>query len=114
MALFKYQCVYFGALSGGYTRQSRNPGSYAGFFTLTSDKNDPGTNHLQPGTSFHLPMALYPDAHISQGGETYNFSFINVSGLTEGGLTSFSASTPPSGHVSNDVNAVLQVLVVYI
>jgi hypothetical protein len=114
MALFKYQCVYFGVQTGGYTRQSRNPGSVGGFLPLNSSKNDPGTNFLQPGSPFHLPMSLYPDAQITEGGSTYNFSFINVSGLTSGGATSFSASAPPSGHVSNDASAVLQVLVVYL
>jgi hypothetical protein len=114
MALFKYQCVYFGVQTGGYTRQSRNPSSVGGFLPLVSSKNDPGTNFLQPGSPFHLPMSLYPDATITNGGETYDFSFINVSGLTSGGATSFNASAPPSGHVSNDASAVLQVLVVYL
>jgi hypothetical protein len=114
MALFKYQCVYFGVETGGYTRQSRNPAAIGGFLPLNSSKNDPGTNFLQPGSAFHLPMNLFPDAQITQGGGTYDFSFINVSGLTTGGATSFVASAPPSGLVSNDPNAVLQVLVVYI
>jgi len=114
MALFKYQCVYFGVQTGGYTRQSRNPSSVGGFLPLASSDNDPGTNFLQPGSPFHLPMSLYPDATITDGGATYDFSFINVSGLTTGGATSFDASAPPSGHVSTDPNAVLQVLVVYL
>jgi len=114
MALFKYQCVYFGVETGGYTRQSRNPSSVGGFLPLNSPKNDPGTNFLQPGSSFHLPQNQYPDAQITQGGAKYDFSFINVSGLTTGGATSFNIALPPHGHVSNDPSAVLQVLVVYI
>jgi hypothetical protein len=114
MALFKYQCVYFGVQSGGYTRQSRNPSSYAGFMPLNSSKNDPGTNFLQPGSPFHLPSSQYPDPTITQGGATYSFSFINISGLTTGGATSFNIASPPSGTVSNDASAVLQVLVVYL
>jgi hypothetical protein len=114
MALFKYQCVYFGVETGGYTRQSRNPGSVGGFMPLNSSKNDPGTVHLEHSTPFSLQPALYPDLQIVQNGETYDFSFINVSGLTTGGATSFNASMPPTGTVSADINAVLQVLVVYV
>ncbi len=114
MALFKYQCVYFGVETGGYTRQSRNPSSVGGFLPLNSNKNDPGTYFLQPGKTYHLPSLLYPDQQITQGGQKYDFSFINISGLTTGGATSFNIAVPPSGKVSNDPNAVLQVLVVYV
>jgi hypothetical protein len=84
------QYVYFGS-SGGHTRQPRATPSYGGF-TPIPGLNPSGTATLATSTPFQPGPA---EATLTVGALNLAFAFTSVSGCTEGGLTSFVASTPP-------------------
>lgn len=95
MPTLTIQYVYFGA-SGPHTRQPRATSSYGGF-TPIPGLNGPGTATLTTGTAYQ-PGPADPTITITSvtPNLTLNFAFVNVCGCTEGGLTSFVASTPPA------------------
>jgi hypothetical protein len=102
MPTLTYQYVYFA--SGPHTRQPRSasgPGGFALIQTL------PGGT-LSSGDTF---VASPQPASQTVGGNTFPFSFMNVSGGKDGGVTSFSASAPPASITVASANIV--VLVVY-
>jgi len=109
MPTLTYEYVYFAA-GGSHTRQPRTITSYGGF-TPIPGLNTSGTATLVTGTPFQVSPAALPASEVV-GGVTYNFSFVNVSGLTEGGRTSFDHNVaPPSGTVGATP---VKVLVVYL
>lgn len=89
MPTLTIQYVYFGA-SGSHTRQPRAITSYGGFTPIPG--LGPGTATLMTGTAYQPAPALET---ITVGTLTVQFAFVNVCGCTEGGLTSYVASTPP-------------------
>jgi hypothetical protein len=89
MPTLTIQYVYFGA-SGIHTRQPRAITSYGGFTPIPG--LGPGTATLMTGTAYQPGPAL---PSVTVGSLTLQFAFVNVCGCTEGGLTSFVASTPP-------------------
>ncbi len=109
MPTLTYQYVYFAA-GGSHTRQPRVINAYGGF-TPIPGLNSGGAATLQTNTSFQVPAAALPASEMING-TVYNFSFVNVTGLNGGGLTSFDHNTPPpSGTVGS---APVKVLVVYL
>lgn len=102
MPTLTYQYVYFA--SGPHTRQPRSASGPGGFSLI---QTLPGGT-LTSGDTF---VASAQPATQTVGGETYPFSFMNVSGGTGGGVTSFSASAPPGSVTVGSANIV--VLVVY-
>ena len=66
---------------------------------------------MQTGTSFQISAAALPASEVIGDG-TYNFSFVNISGLVEGSQTSFDNTVaPPAGTVGTNA---ITVLVVYL
>ena len=101
------QYVYFGS-SGAHTRQPRATTSYGGFSPIPG-LNPSGTATLTTGTPYQAGPV---EPALSIGGVDYSFAFQSVSGCTQGGLTSFVASTPPA--VGTVGTAPVVVLVVYV
>lgn len=109
MPTLTYEYVYFAA-GGSHTRQPRVINSYGGFTPIPS-LNSAGSATLQTGTSFQISPAALPASELIAG-VTYHFSFVNVSGLTQGGLNSFDHNVaPPAGTVGTSP---VKVLVVYL
>jgi len=109
MPTLTYEYVYFAA-GGSHTRQPRVINNYGGF-TPIPGLNSAGSATLQTGTSFQISPAALPASELIAG-VTYNFSFVNVSGLNQGGLNSFDHNVaPPAGTVGTTP---VKVLVVYL
>ena len=104
-----YEYVYFGA-GGAHTRQPRATNAYGGF-TPIPGLNSSAPQTLASNTQFGVPGAfLLPTVTVAE--TTYYFAFVNVSGLQEGGLTSFDHNVPPpNGTVGTNP---VKVLVVYL
>jgi hypothetical protein len=105
-----YDYVYFGGGSS-HTRQPRSstgPGGFTLIYSLPGGTADAG-NTFGPGAQ---------PASLVNGGITYEFAFMNVSGgtpagqTTSSGVTSFTPSTPPPPVTVG--TAPIVVLVVYI
>lgn len=96
--------VYFGA-SGAHTRQPRTITSYGGFTPI------PGLNPGPSGTLVSGTSYTPGTADPTEMGATLAFSFVNMSGCEEGPLTSYSASSPPTGTVGSDPISVLYVYI---
>jgi hypothetical protein len=101
-----YNYVYF--KFGRHTRQPRV--SNGGFVPV------PGLpaitlSNVQPPSAIQVSPGFLPLSWI-EGGVTYSFSFVNVSGGTGGGGTSFDASMPPPAATVG--TAPIVVLVVYL
>ncbi len=109
MPSLTYEYVYFGS-NGPHTRQPRATNSYGGF-TPVPGLNSSAPQTLAPATQFGVPSAfLLPT--VTVGNTTYKFAFVNVSGLTEGGFTSFNPNVPPPlGTVGSNP---VKVLIVYL
>ncbi len=109
MPTLTYEYVYFAA-GGSHTRQPRVINTWGGF-TPIPGLNAGGAATLQTGTSFQVSPAALP-ASETISGTVYNFAFVNVSGLVQGGLNSFDHNTaPPAGTVGANP---VKVLVVYL
>lgn len=102
MPTLTYQYVYFA--SGPHTRQPRSASGPGGFSLI---QTLPGGT-LTSGDTF---VASPQPASQVVGGNTFPFSFMNVSGGKDGGVTSYSASAPPPSVTVASGNIV--VLVVY-
>ncbi len=103
MPTLTYEYVYFA--SGPHQRQpTRTPGGPGGFTLIQSL---PGGT-LSSGDTF---VASPQQSSKMVGGATYPFAFMNVSGGTPGGQTSFDANVPPPAVAVGAQNIV--VLVVY-
>ena len=93
--------VYTGI--GMHTRQPRNTSAYGGFTPIDSLSGSPG--NLGPGT-FKVTLGMMPKQITDTTGSppvTYTLAFVNVSGGTNGGQTSFDPNTPPgSATVGSD------------
>jgi hypothetical protein len=103
MPTVTYQYVYFA--SGPHVRQPTRSPSGPGGFTLIQTSS--GTT-LSSGNKF---SASPQPGTWKVGANTFPFSFMNVSGGTEGGETSFNATQPPAPVTVASANLV--VLVVY-
>ena len=100
--------VYFGAAST-HPRRPRPSNAYGCFAPIDALSGLVGT--LQDPSSFQVqPGQMLPT--VSAGGITYKFSFVNVSGGTPSGLTSFDP-TKPTAAVTVGGNPIV-VLVVYV
>jgi hypothetical protein len=84
-----YDYVYF--QSGRHTRQPR--ASNGGFLPVPGLGKSVLSN-VQPPSTIQVSSAFLPPTW-SAGGQTFKFSFVNVSGGTSGGGTSFDPSMPP-------------------
>ena len=102
MPTLTYQYVYFA--SGPHTRQPRSSSGPGGFSLI---QTLPGGT-LTSGDTF---VASPQPASQVVAGNTFPFSFMNVSGGKDGGVTSYSASAPPASVTVANANIV--VLVVY-
>lgn len=102
MATLTYQYVYFA--SGPHTRQPRTPSGPGGFTLIQSL---PGGT-LSSGDTF-VASPQPPSQPV--GTNTYPFAFVNVSGGTPAGQTSFKAAVPAPSVTVGTQNIV--VLVVY-
>jgi hypothetical protein len=102
--------VYY-AGRGPHTRQPRNTGSYGGFTPIDSLSGSLGT--LGEGSTFNTTLGLMPnqvtDATVNPP-VTYTFAFVNVSGGTNGGQTSFDPNTPPGGATVGSAPIIVQVV----
>ena len=106
MPSLTYNYVYF--QGGPHTRQPRSVTGYGGFQPIGNLSGAAGT--LQSQTPFSPPSGSLP-LTTTVGTTIYHFAFVNVSGGTEGGQTSFNAGTPPQVTVGT---APIVVLVVYL
>ena len=102
-----YQYVLYTS-TGSHTRQPRAVPAAA--FINVPGATEPSPIHLVEGSMFQANPA--PESYPGAGGVVYQFAFMNVSGLAEGGRISYDhAVPPPAGTVgSSDIN----VLVVYV
>ncbi len=91
MPSLSYQSVYY-ATGASHTRQPRSTSSYGGF-TPFPGLNPSGPATLTTGTPFG---ALAVEPTLTDGGTTYNFGFMSVTGLLGGGLLSANPGIPPA------------------
>jgi len=99
-----YDYVYF-AGGPGRTRQPRPPSGPGGFTLI---QTSPGGTQSTGNTFIASPQ---PSA-ATVGGATYEFAFMDVTGGTPAGQTSFNSNTPPPPVTVDD--APIVVLVVYV
>jgi hypothetical protein len=102
-----YQYVFYSAF-GSHTRQPRSNPSAT--FVNIPGATEPSPISLVLGSMFQASPA--PASYPGSGGITYEFAFMNVSGLAEGGRTSYNSAVPPPAGTVGTAN--INVLVVYV